>query len=118
MIEKKCFKSKKQNLRVNQNANGIQKQSCNIIKNHGQGLIWRNGSSCYVYVDDILVFGEDESVHDAALIKICNVLSNAEFQANREKVECKKEEVVFLGHFISHNEIEPYVNPKQGMEDY
>lgn len=76
------------------------------------------GSSCYVYVDDILVFGDNEREHDAALIKICDLLSNAGFQANREKVEFKKEEVVFLGHIISHNKISPRVNPKQGMEDY
>ncbi|KAF9744818.1 Retrovirus-related Pol polyprotein from transposon 17.6, partial [Nosema granulosis] len=56
--------------------------------------------------------------HDEAFIRICDKLSKAGFQANADKVEYKKESVVFLGHTISYNKIKSHMEPAEGFKNY
>lgn len=50
-----------------------------------------------VYIDDILVFGEDEEDHDRALEQVMEALNSKGVLLNHQKCEFKTREVVFLG---------------------
>ncbi|KAF9756144.1 Retrovirus-related Pol polyprotein from transposon opus, partial [Nosema granulosis] len=76
------------------------------------------GKNCYVYIDDILIYGETEEEHDMAFIRICDKLSKAGFQANQDKIEFKKKEVTFLGHNIAYNCIKSHMDPAEGFKNY
>ncbi|KAF9760729.1 Retrovirus-related Pol polyprotein from transposon opus, partial [Nosema granulosis] len=52
----------------------------------------------HVYVDDILVFDRTEEEHDENLKRILRKLIEAGLVANRDKIEYKNTEIVFLGH--------------------
>ncbi|XP_055543705.1 uncharacterized protein K02A2.6-like [Wyeomyia smithii] len=60
-----------------------------------------------VYIDDILVFGEDEKQHDRALEQVMTALNLRGVLLNHQKCVIKVEELTFLGHNISGNGIRP-----------
>ncbi|KAF9745490.1 Retrovirus-related Pol polyprotein from transposon opus, partial [Nosema granulosis] len=43
------------------------------------------GKTCYVYVDDILIFGNDEKSHDEAYERIMKILERSSLKINKEK---------------------------------
>lgn len=61
------------------------------------------GISCYVYLDDIIVFGKTSDEHDKHLITICKKLEDNDVKINMDKWQFKKEEIDFLGFTISDN---------------
>ncbi|KAF9763113.1 Retrovirus-related Pol polyprotein from transposon opus [Nosema granulosis] len=63
------------------------------------------GKSYFVYVYDILVFDRTEEEHDENLKRILRKLIKAGLMANRDKIEYKNTEIVFLGHRLLKNKI-------------
>lgn len=61
------------------------------------------GVICYVYLDDIVVFGEDEIQHDINLEHILKILSQWNIKINKQKWIYKKEKITFLGYEICNN---------------
>lgn len=62
---------------------------------------------CIVYIDDILIFAENEEEHDLRLECVLSKLKNAGVQLNKEKSEIKVRSVTFLGHVLNENGIKP-----------
>lgn len=63
------------------------------------------GKCCYVYVDDILVFGENEEKHEEAFKAVTERLIKNGLHVNQKKVEYKVTKAKFLGHIIEYNKI-------------
>lgn len=76
------------------------------------GLI---SSCCLVYIDDILIYGEDIIEHDKNLTLVVGRLKKYRFMQNDTNKQIRQEEVVFLGFRISHNVIKPVVSRSQGI---
>ena len=62
------------------------------------GLKW---NSCLVYLDDIIVYGEDEESHNANLAKVLAALQKANLTIKPSKCAFCVPELKFLGHVVS-----------------
>ena len=78
------------------------------------GLI---GKYCYVYVDDILIFGEDEKEHDLGFEKVLERLVDAGLKGNKEKMEYKVRKIRFLGHIIEKNKIHLAMDKEEAVKN-
>lgn len=69
-----------------------------------QGLQW---STCLVYIDDIIVFASSFVEHVERLRGVLDQLKNAKLKVKPEKCQLCEESVLFLGHIISANGVQP-----------
>ena len=76
------------------------------------------GIICIVYIDDILVFSENEDTHKEDLYRVLRRLKEYGFVINEDKAEYFKKEIGFLGYCISPNKIKPDHNRTQGIQDF
>lgn len=73
---------------------------------------------CLVYIDDVLVFGEDKEAHDKNLKKVLERINEYNLQENHDKrIECVKE-IRFLGYDISFNTIKPSFDRAIGITSF
>ena len=56
-------------------------------------------------MDNVLVFGKDQTQHDARLLAVLERIENAGATLNKDKCEFGKTSIKFLGHMIDHNGI-------------
>ena len=69
-----------------------------------QGLQW---VTCLVYIDDVIVFGENFEQHIARVSQVLERIKEAGLKLKPEKCHMLQTEVVFLGHKVSQNGIKP-----------
>lgn len=69
-----------------------------------EGLI---GKTCYVYLDDIVVFGSNLEAHLRNLEKVFKRLTDFNLKIQLDKCEFLKRETEFLGHLITPEGIKP-----------
>lgn len=69
------------------------------------------GKICFIYIDDIIVFGKNEEEHLANIEKIFKTLELANMKVQLDKCEFMKPEVEFLGFLVSTEGIR--ANPKK-----
>ena len=69
-----------------------------------QGLQW---VTCLVYIDDIIVYGEDFKQHARRVSQVLERISNAGLKLKPEKCRMLQTEVVFLGHVVSEDGVRP-----------
>lgn len=69
------------------------------------------GKICYVYIDDIIVFGKSEEEHFENLREVFRTLSCANMKIQLDKCEFLRSEVEFLGFVVSTKGIS--TNPKK-----
>lgn len=70
-----------------------------------------NYQNCFVYLDDLIIFGNNLQNHNNNLIKILNRLRSLNLKLNPKKCEFLKKEICYLGHTISKDGILP--NPEK-----
>ena len=73
---------------------------------------------CVVYLDDITVYSKTFEQHLKDLEIIFKTLKEAKLQMNQEKCFFFQEQVLFLGHKISKNSIEPDDDKIKKIKDY
>ncbi|KAI4293412.1 hypothetical protein PAPHI01_2686 [Pancytospora philotis] len=76
------------------------------------------GKNCYVYVDDILVFGRTKVEHDKALERIMDILRQHKLIINEQKSSIGQQKIEFVGHIISHNCIIKKLDNEEAVENY
>lgn len=70
------------------------------------------------YIDDILVFGEDEEDHDRALEIVMETLKSKNVLLNHQKCVYRVPEVIFLGHHISAEGIRPAEDKTKAIQSF
>lgn len=72
------------------------------------------GRVCYVYLDDIIIFGRSLNEHLENLGKVLDRLASSNLKIQLDKCEFLKRDCEFLGHVITGNGIKP--NPEKIKE--
>lgn len=75
------------------------------------------GKKCYVYIDDIIVFGRNEEEHLANVDTIFRRLEEANLKVNIEKTHFMQTEVEFLGYIVSADGIKPDQKKVKAIEN-
>lgn len=70
-----------------------------------------------IYIDDILVVAENEKEHDKTVSELMERALKHNVKFNWNKIQWKRNEVMFLGHKISGDGIECDKNRLKGIED-
>ena len=60
-----------------------------------QGLQW---ITCFIYIDDITVFGKNFDEHISRVEQVLERIQEAGLKLKQQKCEMLQTEVVFLGH--------------------
>lgn len=66
-----------------------------------------NYDSCFVYMDDLIVFGNSLQNHNKNLIKVLNRLRAVNLKLNPVKCQFLEKKMLYLGHIISADGISP-----------
>lgn len=84
------------------------------------------GKTCYVYIDDVIIFGRTEEEHLQNIEKIFSKLEKANLRVNLEKTKFLKPETEFLGYLVTSTGIKPdprkvkaiqNIRPPQNLKD-
>lgn len=76
------------------------------------------GKICYVYIDDVIVFGKDLNEHLKNLNIICKTLKDAGLKIQLDKSEFLHQEVEFLGYVINSEGIKPNAKKIEAINLY
>lgn len=66
-----------------------------------------NYESCFVYLDDLIVFGNNLQNHNQNLVKVMNQLRQVNLKLNPANCEFLKDRLLYLGHEISSSGVFP-----------
>lgn len=74
-------------------------------------LTGMQGIKCFVYLDDIVVYASSIQDHEQKLSAVFKQLKDANLRLQPDKCEFLRQEVIYLGHVISKNGVQP--NPEK-----
>lgn len=77
-----------------------------------------NYDSCFIYLDDLIVFGNSLQNHNKNLVKVFERLRQVNLKLNPSKCEFLKKEILYLGHVISSEGISPDPEKIRAIFDY
>lgn len=69
-----------------------------------------NYENCFVYLDDLIVFGENFTKHNQNLVKVLHRLRKVNLKLNPNKCKFLCKELLYLGHIISAEGVLPDPN--------
>lgn len=76
------------------------------------------GRICYVYIDDVIVFGNSLDEHLRNLNTVLKLLNDANLKVQLDKSEFLHSEIEFLGYVITSDGIRPNQNKIKVINDY
>jgi len=65
------------------------------------------GISCLVYLDDVIVFGENLGVHNEGLREVFDRMRKYNLKLQPDKCEFLRKEVSYLGHVVRQTGVKP-----------
>ncbi|GBG90553.1 hypothetical protein CBR_g50896 [Chara braunii] len=71
-----------------------------------------------VYLDDILVYSRTLEDHLGHLRRVLETLRHAKYKANRDKCEFVRQELEYLGHFVTPEGISPLSDKIQAVQEW
>lgn len=74
--------------------------------------------SCFVYLDDLIVFGNNLINHNKNLTKILQRLREVNLKLNPNKCEFLKKDILYLGHIISAEGVSPDPSKIEVLQNY
>lgn len=80
-----------------------------------RGLI---GKICFVYLDDIIVFGKTMEEHNRNLIILFNRLRDTNLKLQPDKCEYVKPELEYLGHVITPDGVKPNEEKCKAVKEF
>lgn len=66
-----------------------------------------NYESCFIYLDDLIVFGKNLIDHNKNLVKVLQRLRHVKLKLNPSKCDFLRKEILYLGHVISESGVSP-----------
>lgn len=66
-----------------------------------------NYESCFIYLDDLIIFGNSLQQHNRNLVRVLQRLREVNLKLNPSKCDFLKKEILYLGHIISSEGILP-----------
>lgn len=66
-----------------------------------------NYESCFIYLDDLIIFGNNLLNHNRNLVKVFQRLRDVNLKLNPNKCQFLKKEILYLGHVISAEGVTP-----------
>jgi len=79
------------------------------------GLI---GTICFVYLDDVILFGQTLQEHNERLREIFERLRQFNLKIEPDKCEFLKTELNYLGHIVTSEGVKPDPNKVQAINDF
>ena len=76
------------------------------------------GSDCFVYLDDIVIFGDHPAQHHQRLEAVLQRLSEVGMKVNLRKCTFMKSELLYLGHVITQVGVRPDPSKVKAIKDY
>lgn len=76
------------------------------------------GTVCFVYLDDIIVFGNSIQEHNKNLITLFERLRNTGLKLQPDKCEFLRPELEFLGHIITKDGVKPNPNKINTIKNF
>ena len=80
--------------------------------------LFRNETSTFVYIDDILIFSPNETQHLADLENVLKILNDNNLRISPEKCEINVPEIEFLGYTVNQKGIKPNKKNLMAIENY
>lgn len=77
-----------------------------------------NYEKCFVYLDDLIVFGRNLKEHNTNLMDVFNRLRKVNLKLNPLKCEFLRKEILYLGHIISDKGIAPDPDKVKALDEY
>lgn len=77
-----------------------------------------NYKSCFIYLDDLIVFGKNLIEHNKNLIKVLQRLREVNLKLNPNKCEFLKKELLYLGHVVSADGVLPDPEKIKAVQNY
>lgn len=77
-----------------------------------------NFESCFVYLDDIIVFGRNLRHHNQNLVKVLSRLRDVNLKLNPSKCDFLRTHVLYLGHVISADGVSPDPEKIRVLQNY
>ncbi|GBG85387.1 hypothetical protein CBR_g40029 [Chara braunii] len=71
-----------------------------------------------VYLDDILVYSRTLEDHLGHLRRVLETLHRTKYKANRDKCEFVRQELEYLGHFVTPEGISPLLDKIQAIQEW
>lgn len=81
-------------------------------------LVGLQGLKCFVYLDDIIIYGNSLQDHNSKLIDIFSRLRQSGLKLQPQKCEFLRKEITYLGHIISEDGVKPDVNKIKAVLDF
>lgn len=79
------------------------------------GLSWE---SCFIYMDDLIVWGSNLLNHNINLTKVLQRLRDVNLKLNPKKCDFLKKEIMYLGHVISADGVLPDKGKIEAIQKY
>src|SRR5436190_16472263 len=76
------------------------------------------GLKCLVYLDDIVVYGASLEDHNRRLKEVLKRLRENNLKLQPDKCEFLRKEVIYLGHIISENGIQPDPSKLKAIREF
>jgi hypothetical protein len=76
------------------------------------------GTRCFVYLDDIIIFGESFQEHNARLREVFDKLRQFNLKIEPDKCEFLKTELSYLGHVVTRDGVKPDPEKVKAIKEF
>ena len=86
-----------------------------MIDNAFRGLV---GKECFVYIDDIVIFGKTLEEHNKNLVKVLQTIKELNLKLEPSKCEFLRPELESLGHLITADRVKPNPAKTEAVKNF
>jgi hypothetical protein len=86
-----------------------------LMNNVLMGLI---GTRCFVYLDDVIIFGETLQEHHIRLREVFDKLRQYNLKIEPDKCEFLKTELTYLGHVVTGDGVKPHPHKVNAIDNF
>ncbi|HBK83635.1 MAG TPA: hypothetical protein DDZ41_08570, partial [Flavobacterium sp.] len=105
--EKTAFSTNEGHYEFNRMPFGLKGAPATFQRMMNNVLAGVNGIKCFVYLDDIVIYGYDLKDHNSRLINVLQLLRKYNLKLQAKKCNFLRKEINYLGHIISTTGIKP-----------